>query len=303
MTRSAKDYDVVHVHGLFNFTSVVAAWAARRARVPYVIRPFGVLAEYGLRHRRPRLKRASIRFVEGPLLSDAAAVHFTSEQEHQQAIPLGIPWRSVVIPLGVPMLPLGDPERLIRTLPADPMTCRIVSLSRIHPQKNLESLLVALRLLRSDGLRPSLLVAGTGEAAYVTALREFAIEQGVDDQVHWLGHVTGPAKADLFAAADLFALTSFSESYGLAVAEALAAGVPCIVSDGVALAALVRESRAGIVVEPDPASIASGVRTFLQSPERLQASAAAAGRVANAELSVRLMSERLIELYRSLVAA
>jgi hypothetical protein len=87
------DFDIVHVHALFSFTSVVAARAASRDQVPFVIRPLGVLNQWGMRHRRPWLKSLSFRFIEQPLLRRAAAVHYTSDQELREAVRAGVPVR------------------------------------------------------------------------------------------------------------------------------------------------------------------------------------------------------------------
>ena len=99
--QAVKRHDVVHIHALFSFASTAAAWVARRRRVPYVVRPLGTLSSYGLHARRRRLKRLSMALIEGPILRRAAAVHFTSRAELEDAEVLGLPMRSVVIPLGV----------------------------------------------------------------------------------------------------------------------------------------------------------------------------------------------------------
>ena len=68
LMRAVQTHDVVHIHALFSFATTAAAWAARRAGVPYVVRPLGSLARYGLRERRQRLKRLSMALIEGPIL-------------------------------------------------------------------------------------------------------------------------------------------------------------------------------------------------------------------------------------------
>lgn len=299
--RSVSSYDVVHVHALFSFTSVTAAWSARRAGVPYVIRPLGVLARYGVTRRRPLLKRLSLRFVEGPLLRDAAAVQFTSEAERDEALALGIEMRSVVIPLGVEP---GAPGNSARYLDREPVLLdhrRILFLSRLSPVKNLEGLIRALGLLRREGQRPVLLIGGDGERGYIQQLYALAQADGVADQLRWLGYVSGDSKADLLAAADLFALPSFSENFGIAVVEALAAGLPCVLGRGVALAGKVESAGAGVAVDPEPASIAMGLRQYLESAERRRTAGDAARRLARSDYSVERMGEQLVALYRSIL--
>ena len=93
LLRNVHKYDVVHVHAQFSFASLAGAWAARRAGVPYIIRPLGTLSRYSLQSRRPWVKKLSLLLFEKRLLRDAAAVHFTSELEQAEALSLGVPMR------------------------------------------------------------------------------------------------------------------------------------------------------------------------------------------------------------------
>src|SRR5437588_3138127 len=77
LKANVAEFDIVHVHALFSFCSTTAARAARRHRVPYIIRPLGVLNRWGLENRRAFLKQISLRLVELPILRDAAAIHYT----------------------------------------------------------------------------------------------------------------------------------------------------------------------------------------------------------------------------------
>ena len=141
--RHAGDYDIVHIHALFSFTSVAAAWAARRAGVPYVVRPLGTLGRYGMGRRRPWLKRLSLAWLEGPILRHAAAVHFTSEAERQEAEALGVPMRGALVPLGIEPGPAADVAAMQARFPALREGRCVLFLSRLDPKKNLEGLLRA----------------------------------------------------------------------------------------------------------------------------------------------------------------
>ncbi len=146
--RHVRDYDLVHIHALFSFTSVMAAWAARWKGVPYVVRPLGTLNQYGVTQRRPWLKRLSLKLIEGPILRHAAAVHFTAEAEKMEAESLGIPMRGVVIPLGIEPAPRGEASVLLARFPALKNCRLLLFLSRLDPKKNVEGLLKALRLMQ-----------------------------------------------------------------------------------------------------------------------------------------------------------
>ncbi|HTH80663.1 MAG TPA: glycosyltransferase [Ramlibacter sp.] len=290
ISRAVTDYDLLHVHALFSFTTTAASQAARRAGVPYIVRPLGTLAPWGMEHRRPWLKRASLRMIETPLLRHAAAVHFTSDEEMREAAALRIDMRPVVIPLGIDM-----PPPVVRTPPGDG-SVRALFLSRLHPKKNLDGLLDAMAMLRDEFPQLRLTIAGSGETEYESALRARADVLGLADRVSWLGFVEGAAKLRAFRDSDIFVLPSHSENFGIAAAEALAHGLPCVLSSGVAIARDVVAAAAGVEVATSAESIAAGLRLIMPPAVRapMQASAVC---LARERYSLGAMGTRLKQLY------
>jgi glycosyltransferase involved in cell wall biosynthesis len=300
LRREAQRFDVVHIHALFSFSSVMAARAARRARVPYVIRPLGVLNHYGMTQRRALLKRVSFRNIEASLLRDAAAVHFTSHDERVEAERLGVPMRSAVIPLGIETPPIGNAEDFLKSYPALRSKQKLLFLSRIDPKKNLEGLFRSLALLATTFRDLAVIIAGSGDDNYVVSLKQLARELNVQELITWIGRVDGPEKSAVLAAADLFVLPSFSENFGIAAIEALAAGLPCVLGHGVAVAAEVESSGAGVAVAPTPEAIADGIKYLLQEDIR-QLAAAQARFLVNDKYSSNQMGAGLLRLYREIV--
>jgi glycosyltransferase involved in cell wall biosynthesis len=299
LMRTVAAHDVVHIHALFSFSSTAAAWAARSRGVPYVVRPHGTLSNYGLRERRPWLKRLSMALAEGPILRRADAVHFTSRAELVEAETIGLPMRSVVIPLGVdaedgpPGTPLEYAALAGRQV--------ILFLSRLDPMKNLEAVIDALA--GSPMLREScaLIVAGTGKPRYVASLKARAAAASLMDRMIWLGHVEGALKTAVLAAADVFVLPSFSENFGIAAVEALLAGVPCVLGQGVAIADVVERAGAGIAVRPEAAAVALALERMLRSgPAFAHAMGLRARQLAESEFSTSVMAQRLITLYEEI---
>jgi len=290
------DYDLVHVHALFSFPPVAAAYFARRAGVPYIIRPLGVLAQYGMTQRRPLQKRYSLRFIEKKLIESAAAMHFTSSAEQAEVEALHLEFKSAIVPLGVGVVDESAPPHR----PHEPF--RLLYLSRIDRKKNIEGLLEAFAAILKNGHRAQLSIAGSGEPGYVESLKRRAGALGIAPVITWLGYVDGARKAEAFAAADAFVLTSYSENFGIAVVEALASGVPCVVSRGVAIAPEIGAAGAGIVVESNPQSIAAGLENLLAQKGSLAKMSAAAKALAARDFSLDTMGERLEALYRRVIA-
>lgn len=295
-------FDVVHIHALFSFTSVVAAAIAAIKGVPYVVRPLGTLQDYGVQTRRYWLKQLSLAFLEGPLLRAAAAVHFTSKREQSEARSVKVPMQGVVIPLGIEPIVPGDAELFLRTHPHLCGRRLLLYLSRIDRKKNLEGLLKAFAVVRSTRPDVTLLIAGAGEPLYTQTLRGLAIDLGLTSatDVVWVGHVQGAEKAAVLAAAEIFVLASYSENFGIAVVEALSAGLPCIISNDIAIAEEIVRGGGGIAVATEPQLIASSISRLLDDDRERAAMSAKARQVAAEKFSSRVMAEALIDLYSSI---
>ncbi|MFQ5850573.1 MAG: glycosyltransferase [Candidatus Binatia bacterium] len=238
-----SEYDIIHIHAFFSYVTAVAAYYAKRCRIPYIIRPIGELDPWCLK-RGLWKKSPFYRFFGWPLLLKAAAIHVTSQMELRGLVRLGLGQKCVVIPLGVEA---ASYESLVRFTSSNG-TCQLLFLSRVDPKKGLPLLLRAVRQLKNQGIDAELTVAGYGKPFYMAEMEGLAHRLSIEEQVHFSGFVAGRDKRRCLAAADVFVLPSYHENFGVAVTEAMAAGLPVIISDQVALAQEVEESRAGRVI-------------------------------------------------------
>lgn len=295
LDRNLRRFDVLHIHSLFSFPAAAAARAALRNRVPFVVRPLGTLNAWGLGNRRPWLKRLSLRFVEMPILQRARAVHFTSDQERDEAANLAIGHRPVVIPnpVELPALPAG---------PAGRDRDMVLFLGRIHRVKGLDLLLPAMAEVIRTRPTARLVIAGDGEAQLIAGLHRAAQDLGLTSRIEWLGAVDGTRKQALFARAGLFVLPSYSENFGIAAGEALAAGVPLVISNRVAIHPEVARAGAGLVVPCETMAIARAIERIL-GDAGLAARCAEAGRRLVAErYSATAVTSELIRLYQEIAS-
>lgn len=291
--RNLRRFDAVHIHSLFSFPAVSAARAAIRNRVPFVVRPLGTLNAWGLGNRRPWLKRLSLRFVETPILEGARAVHFTSDQEREEAARLAIEHRPVVIPNPVESAPPPTGER-DRDM--------VLFLGRIHRVKGLDLLLPAMAEVIRQRPSTRLVIAGDGDPQLTADLHLAARELGIADHIEWLGAVSGPRKQRLFATAGLFVLPSYSENFGIAAGEALAAGVPLVVSNRVAIHREVTRAGAGLVVPCETMALAHAVERMLGDDDFARHCAEAGQRLAAERYSTAAVTSELIRLYQEISA-
>lgn len=290
-----RDFDVVTVHALFSYSTIPACRIARSCGVPYIVRPLGTLGAFSLRQKAWK-KRPYYRVIERRHLADAAAIHATSRAEANAIASLGFGSHTHVIELGVelgPQRPRGRPS------PGDPL--RLLFLSRLHPTKGLPLLFEAVARASALGAQLSVDIAGGGDPAYSSSLRAQVHDLSIADRVRFLGELHGDDKQRAFATADVFVLPSKHENFGIAVAEALAAGLPVIVSDQVALGQEVASWGAGLVVPLDASALAAAIMR-MDDDDRVRAMGERARRLASERYSWSRVAGELVMLYRQVIA-
>lgn len=314
LSKHIRDYDLVHIHALFSYSSYSAARLASKNGVPYIVRPLGVLNRWGMLHRRRLLKRFSFRFIERRILRNAAAIHYTSKQERLEAEEAGVRTESVVIPLGVELSgfrELPGPEPFFERFPHSRGCDLILFLSRLHPKKGLDLLLRAfaefqLRQHRQppaeSGRLPLLVIAGDGDRQFVSALQVLAAELGIENAIIWTGFLGGGDKLSALAAASVFVLPSYSENFGIALVEAMAAGLPCVMSDQVGVANDAKEYDAGLVVPCEASALASAMRRLIDDPELRRRLGENARRLIEDRFSLKSMTDSLVKLYEHILS-
>lgn len=231
LAAKASKVDIVHNHGLWLAPNIYAGQAAARVATPLVVSPRGMLAAKAMRYSGLK-KRVMWHLLQKPAFRSAAGWHATSEDEVNDIRTAGIERPVAVIPNGVdiPVRSAGhDPSKPVRT---------ILFLSRVHPKKGLPDLVSAWSRLEASLPDWRIVIAGPDEEGHTAQLRRQAVSLGVE-RIEFAGPVFGSKREALFADADLYVLPTQSENFGIAVAEALAAGVPAIVTRGAPWAGLV----------------------------------------------------------------
>ncbi|MBV8905933.1 MAG: glycosyltransferase [Acidobacteriia bacterium] len=302
--RSARNYDVIHTHLVFSYCPNAAACIAYRRRVPYIVRPAGVLNRWGFENRRPLVKRLSFAAIEKRLLSRAAAVQYTTEQEREEAARLGFAHQPVVIPNPVKLAEPGSVARgeFRAEYPALAHRPIILFLSRIDQKKGVDLLLPAFRDVLREHPSAALVIAGEGEAEFVDPLGRLASELGIADSVFWPGFLSGSKKAAAFADADLFVLPSYSENFGVALVEAMGFGVPVVLTDQVGIHREVSGERAGVVTPAASQPLAAAMGLLLRDGGLRTEMGANALRLAG-RYSVQAVADQLINMYAELCPA
>jgi glycosyltransferase involved in cell wall biosynthesis len=289
-----SNYDVLHIHALFSSTSSICAWIARRRCVPYIVRPLGTLSPYTFAHRKRWLKRAYFELIDKPLLKSAYSIHFTAPQEALKADRHEIGVTAAIIPI---------PQKVVSAPASGRESATIVFLSRLHPVKGLDLLLHAFSEVRNRIPSARLVIAGSGSASYEQQLHATVEELGVSGAVSFTGFLEGDAKRDLLSRATVFALPSYQENFGLAIVEALAVGLPVVISRQVDLWPEVVEYRSGLVVGNDVVELREALLRLLSDNRAREEMGTNAIRHVKERYSSELVGTQLSRLYRCAVDA
>ena len=323
LNQHAEEYDLAHLHALFSPVISAAATVAKVRNLPYILRPLGTLDPADLRKKK-QLKQVYAAVWERGNIAGAAALHFTSTQEAKISERFGLKTRDLVIPLGVYPDSLDSRERSPGVSPANesagdrtlaPETARerlgipsdrplVLFLSRIEPKKGLSLLFPALEQLLAEGLDFHFVLAGSNpqDPEYESKMRSQIQASPLASRTAITGFVTGAFKASLLREADLFVLPSFYENFGIAVAEAMAAGTAVCISRGVYIWEDVRDASAGWVCDADVDSLVGILREAIQNPEQCRLRGINGRSLAVQNYSWQAIGQQTIQAYREIIA-
>ena len=300
----AADYDIVHIHALFSPVSSLAATVLRWRGRPYLLRPLGTLDPADLQKKK-QLKQLYAAVLERPNLAGAAAIHFTSAQEALVSERFGTKTPDVVLPLGVTPLPAVETEIDVRDrfgIPCDRPI--ILFMSRLDPKKGLDFLIPALETLQQEGLDFHLLLCGANpqDRQYEQSIHTQIQNSPLSARTTITGFVSGDLKAALLNTAELFVLPSYYENFGIAVAEAMLAQLPVIISNQVHIWQDIEQSSSGWICDCSQASLMVQLREALKSPDARLQRGQNAQKFAQAHYSWQAIAQQAIATYRILLS-
>ena len=294
LSSNVRNFDLAHIHAVFNHSSVSAAQACRKAGVPYIIRPLGTLDPWSMT-QKPLRKRLFWQLSGKAMLRGAAAVHYTSEVEKLSTERhLGLN-HGKVISLGI------DAHNSNSNGPrfSEPY---VLVLSRLHPKKALDVLIEAFQaVIKAEKFaRWRLVIAGDGPPDYVSKLKAQVAATSHEDRITFTGWLDDDKKHAVLGGASLLALPSHQENFGLCVMEALSHSVPVLVSPNVNLATEIVSANAGWISAIDKDALATRLVEALSDEDELM-KRGRAGKQLSQKYSWENAATGLISLYTEIL--
>jgi glycosyltransferase involved in cell wall biosynthesis len=298
-----KVVDVVHIHAMWDLSNPQVAKICKKEHTPWVLSVHGMLDDWSMSQRK--LKKVMYLATVGRILArDSTVFHTTAEEEKRQAIKWLKHDNISVIPCIVDLDPykeVPDPTLAYEKFgKVDEPT--VLFLSRVHEKKSIETLIDATAILKQKGTSIRLFIAGTGEQAYIDSLQQRAVDAGVEDQVTLLGMVVGDLKLSLYAMADVFALPTQQENFGLVFAEAMLCETPIIGTKGTDIWRELEEGGA-FIADRTPSAFADAIENITSDSELAKAVGEKGRERMLAWLDTNIVGEQCEQMYQGAINA
>jgi glycosyltransferase involved in cell wall biosynthesis len=280
LEETVGQFDLAHIWSVYGFFNTAAAYWCRRRQVPHMLFPHGSLDPYLRRRNRPRKWFYTKAFAERDYRGASAVLFNTSEEMRLASDWLGLQPRPgakgavprrFVVPIGLDPRWFREPDRAAgeafrQRFPALVGRRLVVYFGRLNFKKGLDILAPAFARIARQYTNVHLVLAGPGDEDYVRKVKRWLGEGGVLEKTTFTGALAGEDRFTILQQAELFVLTSYTENFGQVVCEAMASGVPVLISDQVNIWPEVARADAGLVVPCDVNSTVQALSQLLDDP-------------------------------------
>ena len=302
--KHAGDYTAAHIASVFNFPVLAGAVACRWRGVPYMIAPHGMLEPWALGYKA-RKKKRYLQWIERPLvLRGARRLQALNGREAANLEKLALGPPVVILPNGIDAreaapIPEEEGRRFLERFPAARDQRVILFLHRVDKKKGLDVLAPAFAAVRRRFPQTHLVVAGPATGDFEGAARGFFHAAGVAEAVTFTGMLDGELKRGALRAAEVFVTPSYSEGFSMSVLEAMAAGLPSVLTEGCNFPEAGAADAARIVPTGDPEAFAAALLALLEESDAARAMGARARQFILANYTWNEVARRAVEVYRS----
>ena len=286
--------DIIHVHGCWD---PQCAWVQKWSQAKgykVILTPHGMLEPWIMKRNYWIKKLPALILYQKKAICKADYIHAAAESEKENLLQRGYNDKIKVIPnaVNVDCITMKNSWKQTKT---------ILFLSRIHEKKGINFLIEAASIVKKELSGYKIVIAGEGDSSYIETLKQMALQVGVQNIISFAGGVYGEEKWQLFRKADVFVLPTFSENFGIAIAEALASGTPVITTKGTPWTDLVNY-KCGWHTEIGTLPTVNALKEFLQLDEQtLETMGRNGRRLIEDKYSTQAMADEMMELYRGVL--
>ncbi|RUT04626.1 glycosyl transferase [Dulcicalothrix desertica PCC 7102] len=267
--KNVASYDLVHTIAVFSYPVSITHLACKINRVPYINSPHGMLEPWALSHKSWK-KKLYYSLIEKAALDNASAIQMLNQAEAQNAEPLHLKAPLVTVPNGINCQEFQlqhNPKAFYEQFPHTRDKALILFLGRIDPKKGLDLLAPAFAKALSKFSNAHLIVAGPDSIGFLPTVQNYFAEEGCLNAVTFTGMLTGAMKYAALAAASIYVAPSYSEGFSMSVLEAMASGLPCVITKGCNFPEAAN-NQAALVVDIESSAIANALIDCLSNPEQ-----------------------------------
>ncbi|MEM9542669.1 MAG: glycosyltransferase [Cyanobacteria bacterium P01_E01_bin.42] len=302
LEQNIQNYKIVHIHSFFSYLCTKGAITARKYNTNYIITPHGQLDSWVINQKK--VKKSIYSFLwEKTNLNHAAAIHCATDQEVNDVQKYGISAPTFIAPLGVSQMTCKpDAKVKVRKLfcKIPQSTPIILFLSRIHPKKRIDFLIQVLHHLKNK-YEFHLIIAGMGNENYVKNIKMQVSELKLQKHVTFVSFIQGQQKELLLQGSDIFALPSFGENFGIAVAEAMLAGLPIVITPEVQISSDFQNEEVGFIIPGKIQIWVETIKKLLESGDMRKRMGERGKIFAASHYRWEITGERLTSLYSQIL--
>jgi len=311
LKHTVNEFDLVHCSATWHPLQTFVTRIVTHAQRPLILSAHGCFNPYGWSQRKLKHK-LYWRLFEKRNYTRATAIHFTAEAERREAQRILGNLPSFVVPNGIDLAQhqrdetAGKAFRQRYRISDDAVL--ILSLGRLHPVKGLDLLIRAfadlLDLAREKQRLPlpHLVLVGGDERGYRAELERLVMQHGIAQQVTFTGHLDGQERTAAYSAADIFAFPSHNENFGMSAVEAMAYGLPVILTEGVNIAEEIASDGAAIVVPFREQELAQALTELVLDDEKRRRMSIRALQCATKRYGVNAVAREMIREYEQIIA-
>jgi len=299
------NFDIVHIHAVFVYSTIIAARWCQKRGIPYVINAFGALDKDMVKLRNSFLKNIYINLIERININQASLLLAASAYEQERFKPFGFKTQVAIMPRGISVNEYIWNERFktdfIKRYPMLAGKEILLFLGRIHSKKGLDLLAAAFKKILQKNSNVALAIAGTGEGRYVSKIKNLFASLGCRNNVVFTGMLLGQEKLQALYASDIFILPSYGENFGISVLEAMACKLPVVITNKVGLFPDVQEFNAGSVINCNVEECAQAVLGMLNDGKNRRALGDNGRRLVEDRFTLDIVSRRSLEIYQAVL--